>query len=162
PHDDTLKLIAMLKFDGVDIGLFENRSHLWPSKEFAALKAHAARLKSVLRDLDLVAADVFLQMDSDIVPYAINRPEADRRAKAREWFLQTLEYAHTVGSQHVTVLPGIQIDGESLDSSLERVYEELRWRVEQSQSSGLLFGVEAHVGSVIPTPERAKTLLDAV
>src|ERR1041385_8229426 len=33
PHDRVLDLIAMLEFEGVDIGLFEGRSHLWPSAE---------------------------------------------------------------------------------------------------------------------------------
>ena len=35
PHDKSLDLIAMLDFEGVDIGLFEGRSHLWPSRVFA-------------------------------------------------------------------------------------------------------------------------------
>ncbi|MEP0843201.1 MAG: hypothetical protein HRF43_10895, partial [Phycisphaerae bacterium] len=33
-HDRALDLIALLEFDGVDVGLFEGRSHLWPSREF--------------------------------------------------------------------------------------------------------------------------------
>src|SRR5580692_190961 len=32
PHDNSLDLIAMLGFEGVDMGLFEGRSHLWPSR----------------------------------------------------------------------------------------------------------------------------------
>src|ERR1700733_53261 len=76
PHDDTLGLIATLEFSGVDIGLFENRSHLWPSKEFPQLNARARELRCKLQERDLKPADVFLQMDLDIVPYAINRPEA--------------------------------------------------------------------------------------
>ena len=36
PHARVLKLIAMLEFEGVDIGLFEGRSHLRPSQEFMA------------------------------------------------------------------------------------------------------------------------------
>ena len=31
PHDAVLDLVAALQFEGVDIGLFEGRSHLWPS-----------------------------------------------------------------------------------------------------------------------------------
>jgi len=34
PHEHVLQLIAMLEFTGVDIGLFEERSHLRPSTEF--------------------------------------------------------------------------------------------------------------------------------
>ncbi len=31
-HDKVLSLILMLEIEGVDIGLFEGRSHLQPSK----------------------------------------------------------------------------------------------------------------------------------
>jgi len=34
-HENALDVIAMLAFEGVDIGLLEGRSHLHPSKEFA-------------------------------------------------------------------------------------------------------------------------------
>jgi sugar phosphate isomerase/epimerase len=162
PHSDALNLIEALGFDGVDIGLFENRSHLWPSREFPQLKTRAKELKQKLQARNLEAADVFLQMDSDIVPYAVNRPEDDRRSKARDWFLRTLEYAAEIGSHHLTALPGVPIEGEVRERSLERAITELRWRVEQSQRAGIVFGVEAHVGSIIPTPELARALLDAV
>ena len=33
-HDHVLDLIAMLGFEGVDVGLFEGRSYLWPSRVF--------------------------------------------------------------------------------------------------------------------------------
>src|ERR1700744_3705386 len=64
-HDRVLDLITMLEFDGIDIGLFEKRSHLWPSREFKNLKASAKGLKRKLDDRGLRAADVFLQLDPD-------------------------------------------------------------------------------------------------
>jgi hypothetical protein len=85
-----LQLIAMLEFDGVDIGLFENRSHLWPSCEFQNVGASARQLKQKLDDCGLQAADVFLQMDPDFAPYAVNQPDAARRQKARDGFLKPL------------------------------------------------------------------------
>ena len=85
PHDDVLKLVAMLGFDGIDIGLFEKRSHLWPSREFKNLVRSARRLKQKLEDVGLKAADIFLQMNPEFVPYAINHPQATRRRKARKW-----------------------------------------------------------------------------
>src|SRR5205823_6491001 len=81
-HDKVLKLIAMLGFEGVDIGLFEERSHLWPSREFADISRSAGDLKRKLGDLGLRPADIFLQMDPDFRPFAINHPESDRREKA--------------------------------------------------------------------------------
>ena len=58
-HDRVLDLIALLDLKGVDIGLFENRSHLWPSREFKKLRRAARQLKKKLGDRGLVAADVF-------------------------------------------------------------------------------------------------------
>ncbi len=76
PHDNVLDLIAALEMDGIDIGLFEGRSHLWPSKEFKNLAKSAKTLSNKLSDLGLKAADVFLQMNPDFVPYAINHTQS--------------------------------------------------------------------------------------
>src|SRR5262245_6023021 len=113
PHDNVLRLIAMLEFTGVDIGLFENRSHLWPSREFAQLNQAVQRLKGQLDACGLVAADIYLQLDPDFAPYAINHPEAARRQHAREQFARTLEYAAHIGVRHVTTLPGVEFEGAS-------------------------------------------------
>ena len=59
PHDQVLQLIAMLGIKGVDIGLFEDRSHLRPSTEFKSVRRAARRLKKRLDDHGLVAADIF-------------------------------------------------------------------------------------------------------
>src|SRR5437870_1109890 len=101
-HEKVLDLIRALEIDGVDIGLFEGRSHLWPSREFERLSDSAKALRTKLTDRGLEPADVFLQLDPDFVPYAINQPDARRRQHAREQFLRTLEYASHLGSPHVT------------------------------------------------------------
>src|SRR5579862_285440 len=132
PHNHVLQLIAMLGIEGVDIGLFEERSHLWPSREFADLGRSAGDLRRKLGDLGLQPADVFLQMDPDFTPFAINHPDADRRDKARDWFLRTLEYADACSCRHVTTLPGVRFDDEPAEASLARSEEELAWRVEQA------------------------------
>src|SRR5437867_3450667 len=122
-YDNVLKLIAMLDLQGVDIGLFEQRSHLWPSREFANLDQSARLLKSKLDDLGLQAADIFLQMAPDFQVYAVNHPEAERRAHARDWFSKALEYANVAGAKHVTALPGVHFTTESLNASLDRAIQ---------------------------------------
>src|SRR6266446_1945700 len=92
PHDRALDLIAMLEFDGVDIGLFEGRSHLWPSRVLKAPVKAGAQLARKLADRGLRCADVFLQMRASFIPYAINHPQAARRRRARDWFVRTLKY----------------------------------------------------------------------
>ncbi|MEM7127127.1 MAG: sugar phosphate isomerase/epimerase family protein [Chloroflexota bacterium] len=159
PHDDVLRLISMLDLQGVDIGLFEERSHLWPSREFDNLATSARGLRAKLNDLGLVVADLFLQMDPDFEPYAINHPDENRRQKAREWFLQTLEYANECGCHHVTGLPGVHFEEEHYEDSLLRTIDELSWRIEQATDQNVIFGVEAHVGSIVPTPDQTLELL---
>ena len=160
-HENSLDVIAMLGFEGVDIGLFEGRSHLFPSREFSE-EAAGKTLRKKVEDRGLRVADVYLQMDPDFTLFAVNHPEAARREKARDWFLRALEYAGASGSPHVTALPGVLFDDESKADSLQRCYDELAWRVEQSRAAGIMFGVEAHVGSIVPTPEQALQLTDAV
>jgi sugar phosphate isomerase/epimerase len=162
PHDKVLKLIAMLGLEGVDIGLFEERSHLWPSREFADISRSAGDLRRKLGDLGLQPADIFLQMDPDFRPFAINHPEQDRREKARDWFLRTMEYANACRCHHVTALPGVRFEEESPEESFSRCVEELHWRVEQATGAAIVFGVEAHVGSIVPTPAEALSLLEQV
>jgi sugar phosphate isomerase/epimerase len=163
PHDKVLDLIAALELDGVDIGLFEGRSHLWPSREFKELTQSAKTLRTKLADRGLKPADVFLQLDPDFVPYAINQPDAQRREHARDQFLRTLEYANELGSPHVTTLPGVYFEkNEPATDSWQRSQDELAWRVEQANAHGIIFSVEAHVGSLAPNPTEAERMVRGV
>jgi sugar phosphate isomerase/epimerase len=159
PHLAVLDLIAALQFEGVDIGLFEGRSHLWPSREFVRVSQSAQELGRQLADRGLRAADVFLQMAPDFRPWAINHPQAARRRKARDWFLKTLEYAAGCGAEHVTSLPGVYFADEPRAASWARCCHELAWRSERSHAQGLTFSVEPHVGSLAPSPRDAERLV---
>jgi sugar phosphate isomerase/epimerase len=162
PHDKVLDLIAMLDFEGVDIGLFEGRSHLWPSKEFSSPAKSGKKLGQRLADRGLRCADIFLQMAPDFVPYSINHPEAARRQHARDWFLKTLDYASACGTKHITTLPGVLFKEEKPADSWQRTFDELAWRVEQARRQRLTFSVEAHVGSIAPKPRDALKLVQHV
>ena len=161
-HDKVLDLIALLDFTGVDIGLFEGRSHLWPSKVFASPTKSGKQLGRKLSDRGLSCADVFLQMNPNFVPFAINHPETTRRRKARDWFLKTLDYSAACGSKHVTTLPGVFFENEERHDSWQRSCDELAWRVQQSKEYKIVFGIEAHVGSLVPEPKSALRLVQSV
>jgi sugar phosphate isomerase/epimerase len=158
-HDKVLDLIASLDFDGVDIGLFEGRSHLWPSKLFSRPAKSGKQLERKLSERGLRCADVFLQMAPSFVPYAINHPESARRRRARDWFLKTLDYAVASGAKHVTTLPGVRFDDETLADSWQRSCDELAWRFEQAKKVRITFSIEAHVGSIVPEPKAAMRLV---
>jgi sugar phosphate isomerase/epimerase len=162
PHDKSLDLIAMLGFEGVDIGLFEGRSHLWPSRVFGDLKASARELAGKLRDRGLMLADLFLQTAPDFGSLAPNHPDASIRRQARDWFERTVEFALECGGRHVSALPGVYFDGVAEAESLGRSHDELAWRCETAKGQGVTFSIEGHVGSIVPTPDSAARLVQAV
>ena len=161
-HDKVLDLIALLDFEGVDIGLFEGRSHLWPSGVFANVRESARELARKLGDRGLKAADIYLQTAPDFATIAPNHPDPAKRQHARDWFARTLEFANESGAPHVSALPGVHFEDEAESESLRRCRDELAWRVEASRSQGVSFGIEAHVGSIVPTPALAAALVGSV
>ena len=161
-HDKVLDLIAMLDCEGVDIGLFSGRSHLRPEKEFANAGENARLLKIKLHDRGLIASDVYLQLDTSLSGNTINHPDEKVRLFAREQFLKLVEYAHVLGADHITCLPGMYFSNQSNEKSLEICYNELSWRLKQIQNTSLCFAVESHIGSPFINPLGTRRLLDAV
>lgn len=159
PHEKALDLIAALGLDGVDIGLFEGRAHLWPSREFRNIRKSAAALKKKVEERGLKIADIFLTPGNGFIDLAPNHIEAKSRKRARDIFARTLEYAILVGGRHISALPGVWFKEESKAASLQRAAEELAWRVEQAKQAGITFSVEAHLGSIVPTPREAERLV---
>ena len=158
PHEDVLRLIGMMGFDGVDIGLFEERSHIRPSGEFVNPAQSGARLKKLAEDAGIVVADVFLQSAFDFQVRAANHIAPKIREEERAQFQKLMEYALAAGSDHITCLPGVHFEEQSYEASYECAVNELTWRVEQAKKAGLIFGIEAHIGSIVDTPEKAEKL----
>jgi sugar phosphate isomerase/epimerase len=159
-HEKSLDLVNLLDFEGVDIGLFENRSHLQPSAVFADVQGTAANLRRELEARELEPADVFLQLALDFESCAINHPDESVRDNAREAFAETLEFAAILGARHVTILPGVLFPDAGLDASLSRSSEELTARIQSADRKGLTLGVEPHIGSLTEDPRTVLRLLD--
>ena len=161
-HDRALAAIALLGLHGIDIGLFEGHGHLKPSRELLRPARNGAALKRKLASHGLKAADVFLQIHAGFAEFAINHPEARRRAFARDQFKRALDYANAAGSAHITILPGVTFGGESRTASATRSADELAWRVCHAKTAKLQLAVEPHVGSLTDTPARAMDLVKRV
>ena len=161
-HDKVLKLLSLLDLDGVDIGLFEKRSHLQPSEMFGNLEKNSRILHERIDDAGLEVADIFLQCDADFYPMASNHPNGKVREKARRWFLDTLEMCKICGSGHTTGLPGVYFEEEPVEKSYGRCCEELAWRVEKASEMGIVFSIEPHIGSIVPDPVSAEKLVKDV
>lgn len=158
-HEDALSLISMLGIGYVDIGFFQDRSHIQPAHVMENPEAEGGRLRTLLESKGLEAADVFLQSALDFTSIAVNHPQPEVRQIARRDFRCALEFARGCGSRHMTCLPGAVFSAEGEGASWQRACSELAWRVEQAGLYGITFGVEAHRGSVADTPEKAAKLV---
>ena len=110
-HDQALKIIQTLEFEGVDIGLMKDRTHLQPADQLIAPEKSGQALGERLRAQGLKPSDLFLQAGLDFSQVAINRPEPKARGALRELFVRALDYACAMGSGHMTVLPGASFGG---------------------------------------------------
>lgn len=161
-HEKVLTLVSMLEFGGIDIGLFENRSHLQPTRMFENVNKNAKELRNKLHDNNLEAADIFLQAASDFVSMASNHPDENIRSKARAWYLDSLELTLICGGKHSTGLPGVYFDDEPEESSYGRACEEMAWRYEKAKEHGIVFSVEPHLGSIVSSPKAAEQFVKDV
>lgn len=160
-HDQVLQLIKIMDFEGVDIGLFEDRSHIQPSMVLDVPQKKGSKLKRRVRDAGLEITDVFLQCDLDFTAAAVNHPDENVRNRVRNMFEQFTEYACAAGCRHITCLPGAWFAGEEYDVSFARAVEELYWRAALAAQMDLVLGVEAHIGSIADTPQKALRLIQA-
>jgi sugar phosphate isomerase/epimerase len=159
PHEQVFDLIAMLGFEGIDIGLFADRSHLQPADVMSNLSASARTLADQVRSRGLEFADIFYQASS-FETIAANHPDAQERHRSRELFLRMLEFTLRCNAPHITGLPGVPWEGEARETSLKRSAEELAWRAEQARQVGVVFAIEPHLGSIVPTPQAAMQLVE--
>lgn len=156
----ALRLIRDLGAEAVDIGLFAGRSHLRPEEALRCPAKAAARIQAALRANDLEIADLFGQPGAAFEESAVNHPDAGERKKTAEFFWRLLEFAVRSNAKHMTLLPGVHFQDESYEDSLTRSSEELAWRAEAASKLGIVLGVEAHIGSIAPTPAQALRLLE--
>lgn len=159
PHEKAMDLVALLDFTAINIGLFAGRSHLQPDDVLADMPAAARALSQKLQDRGLAFADIFYQAAS-FEDRAANHPDADQRRQSRDLFVRMVEFALRCNARHLTGLPGVPWDGEPYDTSLQRCAQELAWRVAYAEQAGLIYAIEPHLGSIVPTPDAVQKLLD--
>ncbi len=160
--EQTLRLARDLGMQGIDISLFQDRSHLNPSEILANPSRSAARISAAVEAQGLEIADIFGQPGKTFAVNAPNDPDDGVRKGAAEFFYRILEFTVRCNGKHLTILPGVHFERERRDASFERCADELAWRCEAAAKVGIKFAVEAHLGSIVPTPEDALKLLDRV
>jgi sugar phosphate isomerase/epimerase len=162
PHDLALDLIAGMGIGGVDISLMFQNSHLDVEDAIARPAEVATDLARRLASRDLAIADVNFTPGRDFRTRAVNHPDPDVQRESGDWFRRAVSFATHANARHMTILPGVHWTEETLESSFARCATELAWRLKYAADEGVTVSIEAHLGSIVPTPEDAKKLLDAV
>jgi len=158
--EQSLRLVRELGVAAVDLALFAGRSHLDITEVFQDLPGSARRVNEALASSGLRIADVFGQPGKIFEENAVNHPDASVRKSAADFFHRLLEFTLRCNGGHISLLPGVNFPTECEEDSLRRCMDELAWRVEAAAKVGVTLGVEAHLGSIIPTPATAAYLLE--
>jgi len=158
-HEHVLSLVSMLGFQGFDLALMGNRSHVRPEIVRSNIAGWAERLSASIATVGLKIADVFLIPWTDFETLAPNHPGAPERLEARKLFTDVLDLAARLEAPGVTLVPGVNWPGRPARESLERAADELQWRTARARDLGLRCSFEPHIGSVTSTPEEVLDLL---
>ena len=161
-HEDVVRHIAALGFDGIDLGLFEGRSHVQPGMVRQDVAMWSGVIGERLATAGLEAADVFFVPSFNLEDLAPNHPDRAQRDGGFEAFCDILEFARRLGAPGMTMNGGIPLEGQTYSESLELSVGELTRRVEAAAEHDIEVRVEASVNSNTPTPEMALELVDAV
>ena len=161
-HTDVVRHIAMLGFDGIDLGLMEGRTQVQPGMVREDVAGWSGVIGERLAAAGLEAADVFFVPSFNLTDLAANHPDPAQRDGGHEAFLDLLEFARRIGAPGMTMNGGIPIEGQSTADSLRLSAAELTRRVEAAAAHDIEVRVEASVNSNTPTPEMALELVDAV
>jgi len=159
-HDQALGIIQLLGFQGVDLGIFEDRSHHVPSSLSQDPQPAAKQMQERLHRYGLEASDVFVQFGPEPPVASVNDPDPGTRKQTREQFLGMVEFAVALGARHMTGLPGVWHSDESDRSEWDRAVAETAWRKSEAAKGGIVYAFEPHVGSLCPDPESALKFSD--
>jgi len=158
----ALQLIKLLGLDYVDIGLFARSTHFSPIDLVADTRKYTAQALKSLRDAELTASDVFLQIGVDPAEHSANDPSPSIRIKNREIFSRALEFCVAVRCKHLTGLPGIFHSGIARETDLEIAADEAQWRIAECAGAGVRYSIEPHVGSICGEVESVRDFLRGV
>ena len=161
PWEQALRFAHDLGMSGIDISLFEGRSHLKPAEMLSHPTASGSFVRRTVQNNGMVVADVFNTPGQKISSICPKSFICKTRRRSRDYFKHLVEFAHACQSAHVSILPGVDFEDEGYSFSFALCAEELAWRSEVAKDAGVQFGVEAHVGSIISQPAQARCLLDA-
>ena len=156
----ALGLLHILEFQRIDIGLFARNPSYPPSALMESPKEFTQGVIEDLKSNELLPADVFLQIGNSSAELSANDPDLATRARNREVFKRVVEFSVALGCGHMTGLPGVAHGDYGRDFALAA--SEAAWRIEQCSAAGVVYSIEAHIGSICPDTASAQKLLALV
>ncbi len=159
---ERLALLRLLKFEYVDIGLFERSEGLEPSRLIANPTGFARQVKRDLESSGLRVSDIFLQTGVGPHVAAANDPSTRVRSRNHKAFLLALDLCAALGCKHLTGLPGVWHKGRKRASDFAVAVEEACWRQQAALSAGVQYAIEPHIGSLCGDIPSTKSLVASV
>ena len=156
PHERALALIAELDLDYCDLLFFPGCRHVQADEVRTAPAQTAMKIRERVSGQGLEVADV-LGLFGGYRDLSPNHPDAAERASSRNVF-ERLQFGAGVGAHGVTIIPGMEWEGESRESALSRAGEEMAWRADRAASAGLRLSFEPHVESITETVDEVLRL----
>ena len=142
----TLRLLRLLEFQWVDIGLFERNPRFLTSELMASPAAFTRNVIADVHSSGLRVADVFLQVGVEPPEMSTNDPNPVVRARNRDVFFRALSFCDAIACTHITGLPGVHHGVANQDYAI--AVEEAAWRLDQCKQAGIVYSIEPHIGSI--------------
>ena len=159
---EALRLVKLLGFHHVDVGLFARSSHFSPTELQASPRSYTLQVLHDLKAAELSVSDVFVQLGVDPTEWAANDPSPTVHSKGRDMFTCALEFCVALGCNHLTGLPGVFHSTASRERDLELATEETARRITECASAGVRYAIEPHADSICADVKSARAFLDAV
>ncbi len=157
-----LQLLRILEIEAIDLGLFARPTHFPWAEMLQEPRCSGRAVRRELQACGLIPADVFLQIGEEPAQFSVNDPDPGVRRQNREVFAKTLDFCSSLGCNHMTGLPGVWHETLSREDAVRLAREETAWRVATARQADIAYAVEAHLGSIITTPEGVLQFLDTV
>lgn len=159
--EQRLALVRLLGFECVDMSPFlETDKHV--DAFLRDTDVLRQRMAGALDEAGLDPVDLFLIVGGDdFASGAMTSPDPAQREHLRHVFLAALDFASALGVPGMTVLPGVQWEGNA-SGSWRLAVDELHWRVDRAARAGIELRIEPHLGSIVATPELSLALLEEV
>jgi sugar phosphate isomerase/epimerase len=161
-RSEAVRLVQLLGFNHVDLGLFARSSHFSPIELRASPRSYTMQILHDLKAAELGVSDVFVQIGVDPTERAANDPSPAVRRQDRDVFTRALELCGALGCSHITGLPGVFHPAASRHSDLELATEEAARRMAECAKVGVCYAIEPHVESICADIESTRAFLDAV